>query len=226
MRANGNAQLSNQVVIFAAEGVLAQEAVETLARLDLSIAAAVVTADPEWDMMGLANVIDVSGVSDRLCELPVIVPVWGPGPRRKAVEQAVEAGFSEFMTVVDPTAVVAGTARLGKGVYIHTGANVGAGAVVGDFALVNRGAMVGHHCAFDAYATTGGGVTLASRCHIGESAVLGAGCVLIPNREVGEGAIVGAGAVVIHHVAAGTTVVGNPARKIVRRKKRRKAAGS
>jgi sugar O-acyltransferase (sialic acid O-acetyltransferase NeuD family) len=206
--------LSDKVVIFAAEGVMAQEAVETLARLDIPIAAAVVTADPEWDMSGLSNIIDVSGVSDRLAEFPVVIPVWGPKRRRAAMTKAVEAGFSNFMTLVDPSAVVARSARLGKGVSIMTGANVGAGVTIGDFALINRGALIGHHCHLGAFVTTGGGVTLASRCQISDDVVLGAGCVLIPNRIVGASAVVGAGAVVIRDVAAGTTVAGNPARVI------------
>jgi sugar O-acyltransferase (sialic acid O-acetyltransferase NeuD family) len=164
--------------------------------------------------VGLSNIIDVSGVGDSLAQLRVIIPVWGPKRRRGAMKKAVEAGFTNFMTLVDPTAVVARSARLGKGVSIMTGANVGAGVTIGDFALINRGALIGHHCHLDAFVTTGGGVTLASRCQIAEDVVLGAGCVLIPNRIVGASAIVGAGAVVIRDVAARATVAGNPARVI------------
>lgn len=206
--------MPGQIVIFAAEGVMAHEVVETLARLDLSVAAAVVTADPEWDMSGLANIVDVSGVSDRLAALPTVIPVWGPGLRRKAVERAMAAGFTDFVTLIDPTAIVARSARLGRGIYLQTSANIGAGVTIGDFVMINRGSMIGHHAAFDAFATTGGGVTVTSRCQIGEGAVLGAGCVLIPNRIVGARAIVGAGAVVIRDVPAGATVVGNPARVV------------
>jgi len=67
--------LAKQVVIFAAEGMLAHEAIETLRRLDLSIATAIVTGLPEWDMSGLANVTDLSGVGDALAAFPAIVPV-------------------------------------------------------------------------------------------------------------------------------------------------------
>ena len=206
--------MAKQIVIFAAEGVLAHEAIETLRRLDLSIAAAIVTGSPEWNMSGLANIVDLSGVSDALAAFPAIVPVWGPGRRRAAVEKAVAAGFDDFMTLVDPTAIVAQSARISRGVWIQTGANVGAGTEIGEFALINRNCAIGHHCRFDAYATTGGGATVASRCHVKEGAVLGAGCVLIPNRVIGQDAIVGAGAVVIREVADRTTVAGNPAKVI------------
>ena len=55
--------------------MLAHEAIETLRRLDLSIATAIVTGLPEWDMSGLANVTDLSGVGDALAAFPAIVPV-------------------------------------------------------------------------------------------------------------------------------------------------------
>lgn len=47
---------------------------------------------------------------------------------------------------------------------------------------------------------------------IGADVWIGAGAILLPGVTVGDGAIVGAGAVVTRDVAAGATVVGNPAR--------------
>ncbi len=211
--------MSDQIAIFAAQGVLAQEAVETLARLEVTIAAAVVTGEPEWNMAGLANIVDITGVSDSLAKLPIVVPVWSPRRRRDAVTEAREAGFETFATLIDPTAVVAASARIGRGACIHSGANVGAGVEIGEFSLVNRGALVSHHCKLDPYVTTGSGVTLSSRCHVGEAAILGAGCTLTPNRKVGADATVAAGAVVVRDVAAGTTVIGNPARPALGKRK-------
>jgi acetyltransferase-like isoleucine patch superfamily enzyme len=49
---------------------------------------------------------------------------------------------------------------------------------------------------------------------IRKGASIGANATILPVIEVGEGAMVGAGAVVTKSVAAGVTVVGNPAREI------------
>jgi len=49
---------------------------------------------------------------------------------------------------------------------------------------------------------------------IGENVWIGGGAIILPGVTVGDGAVVGAGAVVTRDVAAGVTVVGNPAKQI------------
>lgn len=47
---------------------------------------------------------------------------------------------------------------------------------------------------------------------IGEHVWIGGGAIILPGVTVGDGAVIGAGSVVTRDVAAGATVVGNPAR--------------
>ena len=47
---------------------------------------------------------------------------------------------------------------------------------------------------------------------IGSDVWIGGGAILLPGVTIGDGAIIGAGSVVTRDVAAGVTVVGNPAR--------------
>jgi acetyltransferase-like isoleucine patch superfamily enzyme len=52
---------------------------------------------------------------------------------------------------------------------------------------------------------------------IRKGASIGANATILPSIEIGEGAMIGAGSVVTKSVAAGFTVVGNPAKKIHQR---------
>jgi maltose O-acetyltransferase len=47
---------------------------------------------------------------------------------------------------------------------------------------------------------------------IGANVWIGGGAIILPGVTIGDDAIVGAGSIVTRNVAAGVTVVGNPAR--------------
>ena len=56
------------------------------------------------------------------------------------------------------------------------------------------------------------GLEIAKPVTIGRDVWIGGGAIILPGVTVGDRAIVGAGSVVTREVAAGATVVGNPAR--------------
>lgn len=58
------------------------------------------------------------------------------------------------------------------------------------------------------------GLELARPVRIGRHVWIGGGAILLPGVSIGDDAVVGAGSVVTRDVAAGATVVGNPARVV------------
>jgi maltose O-acetyltransferase len=54
--------------------------------------------------------------------------------------------------------------------------------------------------------------------HIGKNVWIGSGAIILPGVTIGDDAIIGAGSVVTRDVAAGATVMGNPARISVKGK--------
>lgn len=114
-------------------------------------------------------------------------------------------------TVVHPTATIAPTAQLGRGVFIGPGAVVHARARIRDHAIVNSGAIVEHQCEVGVNAHVAPGAVLGGEVVVGEDALVGLGSRVLPTVAIGKGATVGAGATVIEPVDPGTTVVGVPA---------------
>ena len=58
------------------------------------------------------------------------------------------------------------------------------------------------------------GAKIAGDVNIGNEVMVGTGAVILEGIEVGDGARIGAGSVVTKNVAAGTTVVGMPAKEV------------
>lgn len=105
---------------------------------------------------------------------------------------------------------------LGEQVYINAGCVILDSAPVGIGRRTMLGPAVHIYCADHAHGLDERrrGLERALPVSIGEDVWIGGGAILLPGVTVGDGAIVGAGAVVTRNVAAGSRVVGNPARPI------------
>ncbi|MGV8884420.1 MAG: acetyltransferase [Microbacteriaceae bacterium] len=130
--------------------------------------------------------------------------------RRDVFDRAKSLGF-RFRTIVDATAVVKASARLGEGAQVLAGAIVGTGAVVGDDSIVNTGAIVDHDCVIGAHAHIATGAALAGAVGVGESSHVGLGARVIQGVTIGSGSTIGAGSVVLTDVPDCATAVGVPA---------------
>jgi sugar O-acyltransferase (sialic acid O-acetyltransferase NeuD family) len=149
-------------------------------------------------------------------ELPFFAPLFTPGNRREAIQEALHFGLKTPGTLIDPTSILPRNLKIGKGIYINAGCSIGAASNFGDFVLINRGASLGHHVHLDAFVSIGPGVVLAGHVNVGSNVMIGAGATILPRITIGEGAIIGAGTVVTRDVPAECVVIGNPG-KIVRK---------
>lgn len=110
------------------------------------------------------------------------------------------------------------SARLLTGIEIHPGARIGKGFFIdhGMGVVIGSTAVIGNNVLLYHGVTLGAVRAIPGKRHptLEDGVVVGAGASILGPLVVGRNARVGAGAVVLEAVAAGTTVVGIPARPL------------
>lgn len=105
------------------------------------------------------------------------------------------------------------------GIDIPTKTRIGQRVVLyhGHALVINEGAIIGDDCILRHCVTIGNKMTASGDSdapRVGNGVEFGAGAVVIGPITIGDGAKIGALSVVTRSVAAGVTVVGNPARAL------------
>lgn len=205
---------TSRLVIFGVGAPLTIDLEESCARLGIEIAAGVRNVPGKSFASDALTVVECDRIPDALKALGIVLPLFTPNHRLSALAHAIDLGFAEIETVIDPTAVLARSAGIGRGVYVNAGCTIAGAVRLGDFTLINRAASIGHHTRLADFVSIGPGAVLTGSITVGRGAVIGAGSVILPELEIGPNAMVGAGSVVTRSVGANCLAVGNPARVV------------
>ena len=136
------------------------------------------------------------------------------GADRLQIHERLEREGLVPISIVHPTAYVAGNATIDPGCQVLANAAVGVEVRLGRQTIVNTSASVDHECVLGDGVHIAPGATLAGCVWVGDRSLVGAAAVVLPRVRIGRDVIVGAGAVVVRDVPDATTVAGNPARVI------------
>ena len=158
----------------------------------------------------------LAGASSLDCIHACVAVGGNRGIERLMLQQWLQKQGIKPITIIHRKAFVADNVTIGHGSQILAMSALCSGAKLGDAVIVNTSASVDHGCIVESGVHIAPGARIAGDVHIEEHAFIGTGAVILPRIRVGRGAIVGAGAVVIRDVAAGQTVVGNPAKPLNR----------
>ncbi len=135
--------------------------------------------------------------------------------RRDLFCQMRADGF-HFFSVIAAQAYVDRDAQVGTGVFIAAHCAILPNATVGNNCHLCVACTVDHDCIVGDGVYLSPGVNLSGAVVIGEGAFIGTNATIMPEVHIGAYATIGAGAVVLRDVPAGDTVVGVPARSLIK----------
>ena len=140
--------------------------------------------------------------------------------RERLAGQLITGG-AEPLSITHKTADVNASSIIGEGALIGYHAMVAANSVIGRFFQAVGMSTIGHDNIVGDYVRLAPRAFCSGHVEIGNHVLIGAGALIRKGTrerplKIGDGATVGMGAVVTKDVEPGTTVVGNPAKPVVR----------
>ena len=146
---------------------------------------------------------------DCVCTCTIGFPKVKAAIQRRLTEQGVR-----FETIIAPDARVANYSTVGAGSVIYGHTSVSVNCEIGEGVLLNSRISVGHDVKIGDYTTIMVGTGISGCCKIGSQVNIGGHAYIIPGKKVGDNATIAAGSVVFTNVKAGSTVLGNPAKRV------------
>jgi sugar O-acyltransferase (sialic acid O-acetyltransferase NeuD family) len=107
--------------------------------------------------------------------------------------------------------------KIGTGSILCAGVIATVAISISPFVMVNLACTIGHEAQIGAYSVLNPTVNISGGVTLRDRVLVGTGAQVLQYVEVGSGASIGAGAVVTKNVDADTTVVGIPAKPLLKK---------
>jgi sugar O-acyltransferase (sialic acid O-acetyltransferase NeuD family) len=141
----------------------------------------------------------------------LLMAIGMPAIKQRVAEMLTARG-GRFASLIHPTTVIAGSARIGEGLILCPLSLVSADAQIGRLCSINALSSIGHDVRLGDYSTVSAHVDLTGSVAAGRSVMIGTGAKVLPRVKIGDGATIGAGSVVYRTVPTGRSVYAQPAK--------------
>lgn len=160
-------------------------------------------------------VVEVKSIAGHLKRKKIkhIFLAVGDNEKRKNLYNELKDEYN-FINCIHPNAKIESNSSVGRGVFIGSGAIIGAEVEISDNVIINNGVIISHETKIGANSHLGPGVNIAGRVSIGDDTFIGIGSSIIDDLNIGDNVVIGAGSVVIDNIEDNVKVVGTPAKKI------------
>lgn len=143
------------------------------------------------------------------------IPTIGDGDVRQKLVKLLLLKGGQPLTYISQSVMIGANVTVGAGCIINPRSSISSDVRIGDYALINCNTGVGHDVSIGDFCTLLGSNTINGNVTIENNCLIGSSATIRPGKTIGLNATVGMGAVVFKNVKSGTTVLGNPAKKIV-----------
>lgn len=162
------------------------------------------------DIIGWTSFLELEGR-----EKSVSIAIAASGTRQIIAEKCTAAGI-ELIEARAATVVQMDEVVIGDGACLSPFVTLTSNIRIGRCFHANLYSYVEHDCIIGDFVTFAPGAKINGNVTIGDHAYIGSGAIIRQGITIGPGAIIGMGAVVTRDVSAGVTVVGNPAKPLVK----------
>lgn len=112
------------------------------------------------------------------------------GKTRKKIRES-HKGFTNWASIIHPTAVIASTSMIGQGSIVFPHVTVSVDTKLGDFELLYINSTICNDCIIGDYVSLMSGASVSERAEIGNECFLAAGCTVYPHKILGQRVEVG-----------------------------------
>lgn len=110
-----------------------------------------------------------------------------------------------FITIIHPSAVIAGDVDLSEGVHVMAGSVIQPGTRIGLDSIINTGVLIDHDCRVGKNCHLAPGVVFSGGVRVDDGTHIGTGSSVIQNIFIGKNSIVAAASAIYKDVPAGVT---------------------
>ena len=213
--------MMNKLVIYGTGG---------LGRGILDLIEAINYAEDTWELIGfidddsskneLVNNVPVLGGIEYLQKIkhPInVVLAFGNPEVKKSISYVLQKNkYISFPNLIHPNVYIPKHISMGIGNIISQGVALSANIKLGDFNLIHFNSSIGHDVTLNSYNSIYPLSAISGYVRIANQVIIGANTSVIPSKNIGSKVTTGAGSVVIKDVEDDTTVVGVPARPVIK----------
>ncbi len=138
----------------------------------------------------------------------------GGAARRKCIEDILSKGGS-FLTMIHKTARIGTNVVIGAGTIVGAFTAIGADAKIGKFNLIQSQTIIGHDSRIGDWNRIDTHVTLVGGTIVEDETDIHTAAMISHNVTIESNSRVAACSFVIRRVKSGTTVMGNPAKRLM-----------